>query len=66
MNPVLVETFMSILILAYLVMLGAFFYHQNKGKSFVDSFDKAFESGCILFFVGYGVNASAYMMGGFA
>ena len=63
MNPLLVETFMSMLILAYIAMAVTFVFQQKKGKTFLESFDKALASGCVLFLVGYGVNASAYVTG---
>lgn len=42
MNPVSTETFGLMLIFAYVFMCAIFLTHQQYGKSFVDSFDKAF------------------------
>jgi hypothetical protein len=61
MNPKYVETFMALLILAYVFMGVAFIAHQKQGKSFLDSFDKAFIWGGCLFVIGYGIDIVAYV-----
>ena len=61
MNPKYVETFMALLILAYIFMGVIFIAHQKQGKSFLESFDKAFIWGGILFVIGYGIDAVAYI-----
>jgi len=60
MNPILVETFMAVLVLAYVFMGGVFIVSQKQGKSFVASFDKAFAWGSCLFIFGYGLDTVAY------
>lgn len=62
----LAETLMAMLILAYVAMLFAFIFHQKKGLSFIASFDKSLGYACILFLVGYGVTASAYVAAAWA
>jgi hypothetical protein len=61
MNPKNVETFMTLLILAYVFMGVVFVTHQKQGRNFVASFDKAFIWGGCLFLVGYGVDTVAYV-----
>jgi len=60
MNPALVETFMAVLILAYVFMGAVFVSRQNKGHTFVASFDKAFAWGSCLFVVAYSLDTVAY------
>jgi hypothetical protein len=61
MNPILVETFMTVLILAYVFMGGVFIFSQKQGHTFVESFDKAFIWGGCSFIAGYGLNTVAYV-----
>jgi hypothetical protein len=61
MNPILAETFMAVLILAYVFMGGVFIVSQKQGKTFVESFDKAFIWGGCLFVAGYGLDTVAYV-----
>jgi hypothetical protein len=61
MNPKWVESFMALLILAYVFMGLVFIAHQKQGKSFVASFDKAFIWGVWLFAIGNGINAVTYV-----
>jgi len=61
MNPISIETFGLMFILAYVLMCLVFITHQKQGKSFVDSFDKAFIYGSGLFVIGYSLDAAAYV-----
>ena len=61
MNSKLIESFMSLLILAYVFMGGVFIAHLKQGKSFVASFDHAFIWGVWLFAIGNSLNAAAYV-----
>ncbi len=61
MNPISIETFGLMLILAYMLMCAVFMLCQKKGKSFVDSFDKAFLWGSCLFVIGYSLDTVTYL-----
>jgi hypothetical protein len=61
MNPLLAETFMVMLILAYAIMAGVFVSSHKKGHTFVASFDKAFVWGGALFIIGYSLDSVAYV-----
>lgn len=61
MNPLIVETFMILLILAYVFMGVVFITSHKQGKSFVASFDKAFLWGSCAFIIGYGLDSAAYV-----
>lgn len=61
MNPISVETFGLMLVLAYAIMCAIFMFCQKQGKNFVDSFDKAFLWGSCLFIIGYGLNTVSYV-----
>lgn len=61
MNPIAIETFGLMLIMAYVLMCVIFLLCQKKGKSFVDSFDKAFLWGSSLFIIGYGLDTVTYL-----
>jgi high-affinity Fe2+/Pb2+ permease len=60
MNPLMIETFLSLLVVVYVFMGGVFMFSQAKGKSFLASFDKAFVWGTGFFVISYGLNAAAY------
>ena len=60
MNPISFETFGFILILAYVLMCTIFLLCQKQGKSFVDSFDKAFLWGSSLFAIIYSVDTISF------
>ena len=61
MNPILIQTFMAALILAYVFMGGVFVVSQKQGKTFVASFDKAIVWGGCLFVVFCGLNTVVYV-----
>jgi hypothetical protein len=42
-----------VIILAYIVMCSIFILSPKQGKSFMDSFDKAFLWGCCISIIGY-------------
>ena len=63
MNSLSAETFLSMLIVACVATLV---FHQQRGRSILESFDKALEHACILFLVSYGVTASACAHGTWA
>lgn len=60
MNPISLETLGIMLIFAYVFMCSIFLMHQKRGKSFVDSFDKAFMWGSAIFVIGYGLDTVTY------
>jgi prolipoprotein diacylglyceryltransferase len=61
MNPISIETFGLMLILAYVLMCAIFLLFQKQGKNFVDSFDKAFLWGSFVFIIGYGLDTVTYV-----
>lgn len=61
MSPISVETFMIILILAYVFMGGIFMVSQRQGQSFVASFDKAMVWGSGVFVIGSCLDTAAYV-----
>ena len=61
MNPISFETFGLMLIFAYALMCMIFLFSQNKGKNFVDSFDKALLWGGCLFLIGYSLDTVAFV-----
>lgn len=60
MNPTLAETFMIMLILAYVFMGGVFIVSQKRGHTFIASFDKALVWGTCLFVISYGLDTAAF------
>jgi steroid 5-alpha reductase family enzyme len=61
MNPVSVETFMIVLILAYVFMSGIFIISQRQGQTFIASFDKAIVWGSGFFVIGSCLDTIAYV-----
>ncbi len=61
MNPISVETFMIVLILACVCMGGVFIVSQRKGQTFIASFDKAILWGSALFVIGSCLDTVAYV-----
>jgi hypothetical protein len=59
MNPISVETFMFVLILAYVLMCGIFILRQRQGHTFIASFDKAIVWGGGFFIIGSCLNTVA-------
>ena len=59
MNSISVETFMIVLILAYVFMSGVFIVSQKQGHTFVASFDKAIVWGGGFFVIGSCLNTVA-------
>ena len=61
MYHILLAPFMTVLILAYIIMGVVFIASQRQGKTFIASVDKAFVWGSCFFVIGCCLNTIAYM-----